>query len=75
MIIDCEDCGGIGWVGESSCCGAELIGDKEDYICGRCKEHTEDTMCETCNGKGEYETPDLREDEKRDKLNDIKYGK
>lgn len=28
---------------ESDCCGAALLGEDDDYICGECKEHCDAT--------------------------------
>jgi DnaJ-class molecular chaperone len=49
----CQTCDGQGTFNTSSCCGAEMYGEMTDIgICPECREHTDPTECEDCDGKG-----------------------
>ena len=48
--IECPDCEGEGYFGESACCGALI--DEDILICSKCLEHSEKYECDNCNGTG-----------------------
>lgn len=49
---ECEDCDGTGFLNISDCCGGTLYGEEPDYICGECKDHCTNAVCDACDGKG-----------------------
>lgn len=54
----CPDCEGQ-QEQMSECCGALI--DSYILICSQCKEHSDISVCETCNGTGEIEQPNNEE--------------
>ena len=65
-VEDCPECDGEGACHISNCCGATIF---EPDICSECKEHCDEEVCGTCDGKGEVPIPSKREiaDEKAER--------
>ena len=70
--VECPDCEGTGMIAESNCCGSKIL---EPDICAHCKEHTEKSVCDRCDGTGYLDVEKEREknepDEPQEEPDDI----